>query len=211
VLSGTQYVPLDPNAVYKVATNDFMRRGGDGYTVFRDFAIEPYDFGPALDEALREYFETFSPVTPMLEGRITRLEFSVLKDVMPTFGAPGSVVTYTVSIANNGDEDVTGVVITDTLPAEVDFGGWVSAGSAIPPGPTDGKIVWGPWTIEDGKSIEYVFTATVTAGTAFYQVRNTVDFTSANAGSGSDDAIFTIESYIYMPIIMKTMGTLVIP
>jgi len=74
VFDGSEYVPLDPDAVYKVASNDFMRQGGDGYTVFRDFAIDPYDYGPALDEALKEYFETFSPVTPEIEGRITMLD-----------------------------------------------------------------------------------------------------------------------------------------
>ncbi len=71
VWNGTAYVPLDPNAVYKVVTNDFMRKGGDGYTMFRDYAINPYDFGPALDEALSGYIKEFSPITPALEGRIT--------------------------------------------------------------------------------------------------------------------------------------------
>jgi 5'-nucleotidase len=70
VWNGTAYEPLDPNHVYKVVTNDFMRKGGDNYTVFRDYAINPYDFGPALDEALADYFKAFSPVTPQIEGRI---------------------------------------------------------------------------------------------------------------------------------------------
>lgn len=71
VRNGTGWDPLDMNAMYKVVTNDFMRRGGDNYLVFRDHAVNPYDFGPLLDEALAEYFQTFSPVTPTIEGRIT--------------------------------------------------------------------------------------------------------------------------------------------
>lgn len=71
VWNGTDWDPLDDNAMYKVVTNDFMRRGGDNYTMFRDHAVNPYDFGPALHEALAEYFETYSPVTPVIEGRIT--------------------------------------------------------------------------------------------------------------------------------------------
>ncbi|MCL4266789.1 MAG: 5'-nucleotidase C-terminal domain-containing protein [Anaerolineae bacterium] len=71
VWNGTGWDPLDPSAMYKVVTNDFMRRGGDNYTMFWDYAVNPYDFGPALDEALAEYFRTFSPVTPVIEGRIT--------------------------------------------------------------------------------------------------------------------------------------------
>ncbi|MBC8793210.1 MAG: hypothetical protein C6Y20_16540 [Tagaea sp. CACIAM 22H2] len=64
------YGPFDPNAVYTIATNDFMRRGGDGYTVLRDKAIDPYDFGPGLDDALVEYFRANNPVRVGLDGRI---------------------------------------------------------------------------------------------------------------------------------------------
>ncbi len=70
VWNGSGWDPLDMNAMYKVVTNDFMRRGGDNYTVFRDHAVNPYDFGPLLDEALAEYFQNFSPVTPVIEGRV---------------------------------------------------------------------------------------------------------------------------------------------
>lgn len=71
VWNGADWDPLDLDAMYKVVTNDFMRRGGDNYLMFRDFAVNPYDFGPLLDEALAEYFMAHSPVTPVIEGRIT--------------------------------------------------------------------------------------------------------------------------------------------
>lgn len=67
----SSWEPLDLNAYYNVVTNNFMRAGGDNYTMFRDYAVDPYDYGPALDEALAEYFRNFSPVTPVIEGRIT--------------------------------------------------------------------------------------------------------------------------------------------
>jgi len=35
-----------------------MRKGGDGYTVFRDYAINPYNFGPPLALALEDYIRT---------------------------------------------------------------------------------------------------------------------------------------------------------
>ena len=62
--------PFDPNAIYTIATNDFMRRGGDGYTVLRDRAIDPYDFGPGLDDALADYIRNNNPVRVGLDGRI---------------------------------------------------------------------------------------------------------------------------------------------
>ena len=51
VRSGEGWAPLDPSRRYVVATNNFLRGGGDGYTVFRDRAIDPYDLGPGLDDA----------------------------------------------------------------------------------------------------------------------------------------------------------------
>jgi 5'-nucleotidase len=54
VAQGTGLVPVDPGRVYRVVTNDFMRKGGDGYVMFRDRAIDPYDTGPVLDEVLAD-------------------------------------------------------------------------------------------------------------------------------------------------------------
>jgi 5'-nucleotidase / UDP-sugar diphosphatase len=64
------FLPVDPDALYTVATNDFMRRGGDGYVVFRDRAVDPYDFGPGLDDALAGYIRANSPVRIATDGRI---------------------------------------------------------------------------------------------------------------------------------------------
>lgn len=69
-----EYEPLDPEATYSVASNDFMRQGGDEYTMFRDNAINPFDLGPELDVVLAEYITANSPVAPQVEGRITRLD-----------------------------------------------------------------------------------------------------------------------------------------
>lgn len=54
VAQGSGFVPLDPARVYRVLTNDFMRKGGDGYVIFRDRAIDPYDTGPVLDEVVAD-------------------------------------------------------------------------------------------------------------------------------------------------------------
>lgn len=67
------YSPIDPDQTYKVASNDFMRTGGDGYEVFVN-AANAYDFGPSLDLAVQDYIAANSPVAPELEGRITQVE-----------------------------------------------------------------------------------------------------------------------------------------
>jgi 5'-nucleotidase len=64
------FTPLDLEAVYSVASNDFMRRGGDGYSVFAENAINPYDFGRPLDQVLADYIAANSPINPQIEGRI---------------------------------------------------------------------------------------------------------------------------------------------
>ncbi|RLJ00459.1 MAG: hypothetical protein DRP08_06555 [Candidatus Aenigmatarchaeota archaeon] len=138
---------------------------------------------------------------------------SVVKEVTPTVGVPlGGVVTYTIALANNGVGAATGVVMTDTLPPEVSFGGWVEQGSAslLLPGPSDGVIIWGPWPVSAGGSYTFHFTATVTTDTACYgaDVTNSVYFTSDNANSGSAGATFTIRelNHIYLPLILRNSG-----
>ena len=44
--------PLDPSRAYSLATNNFLRRGGDGYAAFAEGALEARDDGPLLDDVL---------------------------------------------------------------------------------------------------------------------------------------------------------------
>lgn len=66
-----EFSAIDPEATYSVVSNDFMRGGGDGYTMFAENAVNPYDFGRPLDQVLTDYIIEFTPVAPALEGRIT--------------------------------------------------------------------------------------------------------------------------------------------
>ena len=66
-----KFEPLDKNASYTMATIDFMRSGGDGFTVFMDKAIEPYDFGDPMDAVFADYIKANSPIKIETDGRIT--------------------------------------------------------------------------------------------------------------------------------------------
>mgnify|MGYP000717840191 CR=1 FL=1 len=68
------YAPLDPNATYKIAANNFNRMGGDDYKVFAEKAINPYDYGSLLADAVMDYIKANSPVAPEVEGRIIKQE-----------------------------------------------------------------------------------------------------------------------------------------
>jgi len=63
------YAPIDPDAIYTLATNGFLARGGDGYAVFAE-AADRYETGWLLSDALAEFLMVQSPVSPRAEGRV---------------------------------------------------------------------------------------------------------------------------------------------
>jgi len=62
--------PIDEAATYLLASNDYMRGGGDGYDVFADEAVNAYDFGPNLEEVVADYLSKNQPYEARLEERI---------------------------------------------------------------------------------------------------------------------------------------------
>jgi 5'-nucleotidase len=63
--------PVSPTASYRVAMNNFLAEGGDGFTVFREGTDQ---LGGEIDlDALANYFMANSPVAPGPQNRITRV------------------------------------------------------------------------------------------------------------------------------------------
>jgi uncharacterized repeat protein (TIGR01451 family) len=65
----------------------------------------------------------------------------ITKEVTPVHQVPGGLVTYTIVFGNDGSGDAMGVVVSDVLPAEVEYI------SSDPPGDYDAgthELVWGP-------------------------------------------------------------------
>jgi 5'-nucleotidase len=65
------WVPIDPDAVYTIVTNDFIANGGDGYTMLRD-GTNRYDTAIDLADALAEFLTANAPYAPSLDGRIAQ-------------------------------------------------------------------------------------------------------------------------------------------
>lgn len=63
--------PIDPAANYLVVSNNYVRQGGDGFSVFVD-AGKAYDYGPDLADVVAEFIAANAPYKPYLDGRITR-------------------------------------------------------------------------------------------------------------------------------------------
>ncbi|GGD01125.1 hypothetical protein GCM10011389_05510 [Pontibacillus salipaludis] len=63
--------PLQEEVTYKLATNDFLAVGGDGYEVFKD--NESFNTGYTIYNVVEEYFMKQETVSPEVEGRIVDL------------------------------------------------------------------------------------------------------------------------------------------
>jgi 5'-nucleotidase / UDP-sugar diphosphatase len=74
VKEGEGYVLLDPKKVYGVVSNNYMRAGGDGYSVFATKGQNAYDFGPDLEQVVADYLATHNPYKPYLDGRVTQVQ-----------------------------------------------------------------------------------------------------------------------------------------
>lgn len=74
VADGEAWAPIDPAATYGLVTNDFVRKGGDGFAVLRDEAKNAYDFGPGLETVLADYLAARPGYAPYTDGRIKRAE-----------------------------------------------------------------------------------------------------------------------------------------
>jgi 2',3'-cyclic-nucleotide 2'-phosphodiesterase (5'-nucleotidase family) len=64
-------VPLDPDKTYTLATNDFMARGGDGYTMLADarVLVSPID-GQLMASQVIDFIARAGTIAPKVEGRI---------------------------------------------------------------------------------------------------------------------------------------------
>ncbi|MGG7577822.1 5'-nucleotidase C-terminal domain-containing protein [Rhizobium sp. Nf11,1] len=72
VKDGDSFVPIDPAKTYKIATNNFMRAGGDGYSIFKE-GKNAYDYGPDLADVTADYVAAHSPYKPYTDGRINEV------------------------------------------------------------------------------------------------------------------------------------------
>lgn len=60
--------PVDPAAMYKLATNDYLAAGGDNYASLKEFPVL-FSMG-FMDEVVVDYLKDNSPVAPEVEGRL---------------------------------------------------------------------------------------------------------------------------------------------
>ncbi|MGI5172840.1 5'-nucleotidase C-terminal domain-containing protein [Treponema sp. OMZ 840] len=63
--------PIDSARTYKIAVNDYLAAGGDGYEVFKK-AVETFNTSMLLSDVVIDYVQTLvQPIVPKTDGRIT--------------------------------------------------------------------------------------------------------------------------------------------
>ena len=100
-------VALDPAKTYGVVTNNYVRGGGDGYSIFAEKAKNAYDFGPSLEDVTAAYIGKNSPYKPFTDGRITIVESAV----------PATETTTEPAAETKTDTATGSEVTTPDLPA----------------------------------------------------------------------------------------------
>jgi 2',3'-cyclic-nucleotide 2'-phosphodiesterase (5'-nucleotidase family) len=93
--------PFDANAVYTIATNDFLAAGGDTYYAFSNASVN-YDLGLVIDEVVMDY------VKSALNGVVTQ----------SAYGAPkGRITIKTAAVENTETAETTEVTSEAASPA----------------------------------------------------------------------------------------------
>ncbi|MGC9400243.1 MAG: LamG-like jellyroll fold domain-containing protein [Anaerolineae bacterium] len=131
---------------------------------------------------------------------------TVFKSVSPDEVQPGGIVTYTLTLENpNPDHAVTGLVITDVLPAEVTP--LAPLGSAYLP-PVDNTLIWQDLTIAANSSYTLAFTALLSDSTDLVgaYVVNTAIYSSDLGGGVTSEAGFMIASQSPIYFVHPTAG-----
>ncbi|MGQ9710618.1 MAG: hypothetical protein ACUVXE_09145 [Anaerolineae bacterium] len=91
-------------------------------------------------------------------------QLRVNKSVFPSNQVPGSVVTYTISLKNEGDTTISGLILTDTLPTDFRFHSMASSPPGAPHIVSDTpNVIW--WDsfppLAPGSQLDFSFRATV--------------------------------------------------
>ncbi|XP_071051910.1 protein 5NUC-like [Onthophagus taurus] len=82
-----EYFPLEPDKRYKVILNNYLLRGGGGYTIIRDVVWNPIPIGKSDTDATIQYLEKITFVVPEVGGRLIPYDKRFVKKKTISFGS----------------------------------------------------------------------------------------------------------------------------
>ncbi|WP_411033451.1 5'-nucleotidase C-terminal domain-containing protein [Shinella sp. BYT-45] len=114
VKEGEAFVPLDPAKTYGVVSNNYMRAGGDGYSVFATAGTNAYDFGPNLELVVADYLSANRPYKPYTDGRIAEVAAATqtAETATGTETAPAAGETATSTSTDTAAKSTEGAATT---------------------------------------------------------------------------------------------------
>ncbi|TKB20576.1 MAG: LysM peptidoglycan-binding domain-containing protein [Mesorhizobium sp.] len=207
VMENGAWAPINPDKQYLVATNNYVRQGGDGYKVFAEKATDAYDYGPGLEQVVADYLGAHRPYTPKLDGRITEVGATVAaaEPAKPAEAAPATTAQATEPAkpaetapampalpSNSGD--IAGT--PPTVPAETA----PAAPAAEPPKPAETAPA-GAKPAETGPETSHV----IAAGDTYW------DLAKKNYGDGTKWKLISEANKDYRPRRLPLGATLTIP
>jgi uncharacterized repeat protein (TIGR01451 family) len=209
----------DPSCIPHAAVGDLPANGttlrldpvvsGDNYLKSFTYQARITTAGPAVLTNMVEV--TSDSSDPDAQAMWARADVSVdasdlyiTKDVNPYSQDPGGVVTYTIVFGNPGDANLTGVIVSDTLPLQVEYA------SSDPPGgtydPVSHELVWEGLDLDAGERVTATVEVTVGAGvTPGIWISNTVYLFGGSEPIEAKAYLFTsaLDSIIYLPLVQK--------
>ena len=171
--------------------------GASGSAVFTVAVDNPTLAADVSNTASITSTETGTPVsagdtTPVIQPPPPSPGLSLTKSDGGATVAPGATISYTLSFQNTGNVALSGVTLTDTIPADTTFNAGAStAGWNCGVSPCTFDL----GTLAPGTSGSAVFAVTVNSGTGATQITNSATITSgATSASASDTTPVTTPS-----------------
>jgi uncharacterized repeat protein (TIGR01451 family) len=112
-------------------------------------------------------------------------DITVSKTDGVTSAEPGDTLTYTITISNLGNQDGTGVALTDTLPASTTFTSASDGGFESPPG--SGAVIWPAFDLAAGSMVTRSVTVLVDDPAVVGQATLVNTATAQVGGGGGPD------------------------
>jgi uncharacterized repeat protein (TIGR01451 family)/uncharacterized repeat protein (TIGR02543 family) len=151
-----------------------------------------------------------SAASPTTSTYIGSPAFTITKATDPdssTILHPGDPITYTVTVQNSGTGIATNAVVSDTLPAQVNY---VSCAGGSSCNNSAGMVTWNVGTLNPGDTATVSVTVATTTGLPVsdtpYTISNTASVTSTEVGSPTTSNTVTNQLQV-LPTVVKTVST----
>jgi uncharacterized repeat protein (TIGR01451 family) len=167
----------------------------------------PVEDGDVLVNTVEAYGDSPDDVEPDYDNNVFQLPLMVLapefqvNKIYDTTGLTGAIVTYTLTVENVGSLEATHVVLSDTLPSGLTYGGG--------DGTFDGTdVTWTITSIAAGDSATAWFWATLpdeegTVTNDAYRVVGSDQGIASAFGPAVSFPVTAANYYVYLPIVLK--------